>query len=345
MQGVNHGKSYKGVVVPLDKMVISNPSVEEVNLILEERLRTLQTERDTTVLNDVAQEVNGVLYEAITRYPTKVNAVRISTSISSTRERMGRPNYGERYNLQKFLQALRIEEVPESVDFAFVKHLPYSFTTGTHGSRERSAMVSSCETVTVVDGFDEHPTHVVIDLTDGGFFRENAYLFLDEIQSIRFEQVPDDQFTPRVEVRKGQYALEQSLSSAMHYVFFKGFYRYKITPEQIPQGLEGKDDVAAIVRDVFVPDNYSTLFKADFGASHRPVSFSGFAVDTSGKDPVLYEFVNMEIPPVLRNVRDHMVYAAHAIVQHRKNPSLHVQTYTGDDIIRKLSQIEVERRF
>jgi len=66
-----------------------------------------------------------------------------------------------------------------------------------HG--ERNAMGASCPNIAVeTDAFrDSVLAYLMIDLADSSsIMQEKIYLFPDEIQSIRLEQVSDDKFTP-----------------------------------------------------------------------------------------------------------------------------------------------------
>lgn len=335
-------------------------NAENANSILEDRLRTFRTAGDLKVLEGAAQGMNGILYGAIIQYPTEVNAVRIAASISINRGENGLPYAGTtssgRDNLEKFLRAaLGTDKIPESIEFEFVKNLPYEYTPEMHSEFLcRNVAAQTC----VFE--DRVAAYLTISTSNDLFLQDRVYLFPDEIKSIRLEQVLDGEFTPVANLRKGQYELKKPLSSVMHYISFRGFRNYCVREEDIPDG-KWKKDVVAIVSHVWVPDWPTGLFEAKWGytsawgkigqlinpwASMGPISFSGFAVDSSAEEPVLYEFNNAPIPRELRGLfkfGNDAMRTAYIIVQHRANPRSNIETYTGNEIIKRLCQADAKK--
>ncbi|HLC66867.1 MAG TPA: hypothetical protein VJK52_04465 [Candidatus Nanoarchaeia archaeon] len=327
--------------------------IAQANAVLEQRLQSLKTETDPVALGGIAEELNGLLYSAIVQYPAAVNAVRVSTIIHPNRSEEGLPDsrtiFSGRYKLKYFLKAaLGIETLPETVEFEFVKHLPYSFTTGTHGSGERNAMGASCPILSIQTGCmkTDVPVFLGVDVADANsIMQEEIHLFPDEVQAMTLTKVSEKEFTPIARMHDRKYELSPSRSSAMHYVLYRGFQSYGVNGADIPNK-NWKEGVIAIVGRVLVPNRSTGLF-SDKWRFLSPVSVSGFAVDASGAESVLYEFTDVSIPRSLRESRfgEDAIISAYAMVQHTKRPQRNIQTYTGDGIIERLSQVEVERKF
>ena len=329
---------------------------KETNSSLEENLRTLQkagTRGDRDELDTIAGEMNAILCQAIEQYPTEVNAVRIPALISIGRKDDRLPHHGTIFSgravLNDFLCTVsETEKLSGVVEFEFVKHLPYTFTTGSHGSKERDAMTASCRNIAVeTTGRENTLAYFEIAMRDNqALMEECIYLFPDEIQSIKLEQVSDNEFTPCIQKTNSKYELTAPLSSAGHYLYFKGFEGYMISSDHIPN-IKRRDDIAKLLKYVILPDRTTGLFRIEERRIQTSY-FSGFAADISGNEPVLYEFDSVPIPRGLRNNEipgRGLMLAANAIIQHRKKPQSNIQTYTGNKIIGKLADLGDKRKF
>lgn len=190
------------------------------------------------------------------------------------------------------------------------------------------------------------PAYLKIDVSDSGsVMQEYVILFPDEIKSIRLEQVSDDKFTPMATPQNNQYKLEKSQPSAAHYLWFRGFLSYAVHPDYV-QNKRWKGDVAAIVNHVQIPEISTGLFDFEWGIWSEK-SFSGFAADIRGEEPVLYEFDRVSIPRALRKQKfiEKSVLATYAIMRHERKPQSNIRMYTGHEIIARLAQIDVKRNF
>jgi len=317
-------------------------SVEELNGVLERGIQTLKTEKRRKALEKASEEMNTILYEAIEKYPNEANAVSIPTKIYFNED-------GSRYGLRSFLESvIGSQKLSGSISFEFVKHLPYVFTTGTHGSGERMAGFSSCPNLSLeTDLEDGSPAGLRLDLADGNYIgQENVFLPASEIQSISLERVADEKFTPRGRRVSRNWEFKENYSGAAHYIYYMGFCGLLLNKEDVPEmGL--RDEVVATVRNVLVPDFSSRLFSPAHQISENGY-FSGFAVDDNSKEPVLYEFENAPVPKELLNDsagRMAEILSAYTIAKHKAEPQTGVKTYNGDSIIARLSQIESKRIF
>jgi len=186
----------------------------------------------------------------------------------------------------------------------------------------------------------------MVDVADSGLIlRAETYLFPDEIESIRLELVSDESFTASCKQMEGEYKLKEALSAAVHYIGFRGFRVYGVKELQIPDK-RWKQDVMAILNRIRVPDSNTNLFKTTSGATNS-THFSGFAIDSSGEEPILYEFSNRRISEDLRRpiFGIDVIIATKAIIQHKRRPQANIQTYAGNDIIERLAEIPVENKY
>ncbi len=330
-----------------------NDYIERTNSTLEEKLSSLKRTTDLKFLEGVAQEINDLLYEVIIKHPTEANAVQISTTISPKREERGLPYAytisSGRYKLEMFLAAaLDTKELPDTVSFEFVKHLPYVFTTGTHGSGERAAMGYSCPNLQVETGLEDRdvPAYLMIDVADQGFMQQSIYLFPDEIQSVKLAQVSREEFTSIVD-RPGRdkYTLRTSLSPVSHYLRYRGFnFSTPSAENDLPK--KWREEIVTTLRNVLVPEHSTGLFKDHWRLlSANPTSFSGYAaLEVKDEEPVLYKFDQFSIPRAFRE-KEKQAIVAYALVKHGKHPQSNIQTYRGVEAIRELSLLEAKRTF
>ncbi|MFA6460918.1 MAG: hypothetical protein WCV90_01515 [Candidatus Woesearchaeota archaeon] len=330
-----------------------NDYIERTNSTLEEKLSNLKRTIDPKLLGGLAQEINDLLYEVILNHPTEANAVQISTIISPKREEKGLPYahtiFSGRYKLEMFLSAaLGTKELHDTVEFEFVKHLPYFFTTGTHGSGERAAMGCSCPNLLVETGLEDNdvPAYLMIDVADQGFMQQSIHLFLDEIKSVKLAQVPNDKFTSVVD-RPGRdkYTLKTSSSSVSHYLWYRGFnFSTPNAGSNLPK--KWREEISATLRNVMVPEHSTGLFEDYWRIlSANPTSFSGYAaLEVKEEDPVLYKFNKFSIPRAFRE-EERQVVVAYALVKHGKHLQSNIQTYRGIEVVRELSRLEVKQTF
>ncbi len=331
-------------------MEFSTLSFTEANDVLSKRLSSLKTETDYNKLELIAEDINGILYNAIEYYPTQANAVIINTRINTTTEGVGLPDsntiFSGRISLENYLKhALDLNELSKEIQFRFVKHLPFTFTTGTHGSGERDARSASLENIAVETAVfkTDLPAYLMIDVADGGLCHRKAYLLPDEIKSIKLGWVDDKEFSQNLRGSFDTPVLEPSHSSAGHYLWYKGFGSYCMREEYVPAG-KWKKGIVQIVGKVLTPKYSTKLLIQEYNTQF----LNGFAALPSENGIILYEFKDVQLPKALlknTNFGQAATQAAFAIALHQKKPQPNILTYSGKEIIDRLSQFKSERNF
>jgi hypothetical protein len=328
---------------------LSKITVSEANSILDEKLQEFKIEKDLGKVRNTAKSINDILYGAIIHFPTEVNAVKIVTSIEIER------NYEEllassgesfgRLKLETFLKLyLNTEKIPELVKFDFIKHLPYQFTTDTHGSGQRAAGWASLQNMAALTGSCSFPAYFMIDTADGNIATsEKACFFSDEIKAIQLVKVNDDEFSRNMRYKEEQIELQKTDSAALHYIKFRGFFREGVNERYIQRN-KWKQDILKIINQVWISDKNELFQTKDEFFNH---SFSGFAVYTNNLSPTLYEFSDVKIPRAFRGILDYKktILMTYGIVKNNKNAQANIKMYSGDEIINRLFNIESKRKF
>lgn len=129
-------------------------NTDQRNAALERLVRRIEeTKRNEDETADKACfAIGDILYTAIGQPIQKVNAVVIDAVVDITQERQrGFVIDPNRYRLREYLDA-RKEEIrdPAHHPLSLVLHVPYVFTTGTHGSGERTARNASFPNITLI---------------------------------------------------------------------------------------------------------------------------------------------------------------------------------------------------
>jgi len=346
-------------------MTMDTLTLDQANFALRQGLADLKKITTIKEMEGLVESLNDILYNAIANYPTQVNAVEVSVTLSPDVEEKGFRMAGSilsgRYVLKNALPYLlafsseghdpiswRLKQ--ESIDFKFVKHLPYSFTTGTHGSGERMARNGSFEALSFSLSYDKNevPSFLEIDLEDRSLSLNKARLALPEINEICLTQVNNRDFTPALMPKSNHFCRENSHTAEQHYFAFKaGSCFYGIDAKAVPEKV--MNSIKDFYREVAVPDIETGLLELGYpmiGSGHTDIT--GFAMDISRSAPVMYEFDHVALPSSLK--RSDMfglqqVVAAYLISQHTADPQRNIQTYRGKEIIDRLVQIEPRRQF
>ncbi|MBS3147316.1 hypothetical protein J4219_00360 [Candidatus Woesearchaeota archaeon] len=333
---------------------MTDPSVvEQKNADLSTLLERAKTGVPEEDIHPLVQGLNDILYTAIDQIPCDVNAVRIHCKLDVD-ERCEDIYARNAPKLKEYLsllngQSLLNDQTPKGeVEFEVVKHLPYSFTTGTHGSGERAAMGASCANIVFKRGFDvRNSVDVTLDLGVGSWlFNENITLRTREIRSIALEQVADKDYSKVLGTEPDTYArkLFATRSTVQHYLNFKGFRTLLADPDKhIPDG-PWKEGMKKIYRKIGTGDFRMLDFDRD--VDFFKAGLNGFAVYFSDTGPILYKFKSEPLPQRIRDAQaGHTEYAAYLIAKHLDGALPQAKTYQGIDIIKTLHELKVERRF
>ncbi|MBI4152189.1 hypothetical protein HY495_00630 [Candidatus Woesearchaeota archaeon] len=295
----------------------------------------------------IAVELNTVLHTAIHHFVPDVNAVQIVLEPQAQDDIISMVRREIYFNLNRhdwesYVKSRFPLAPPEP--FVFNAHLPFNFTTGTHGSGERDAIGASHTTVScsvLANLPDLCPVlQLNLESSDYAAIKTPYFLIGDEVKSVRLVSIDDRDFSPLY----GGFSSDLGKRSALsHYLFFKGFSRTLINGNLIPD-CEWKEEVVNIMRNV---SYLSTTSFTDFYQNNR---WSGFAALQEPQGITLYDVNDLALPSELVGVdlgiQKSLVCAAYAVfLQRQGNASEEITAYSGKKAIGILSPVETKRRF
>ena len=332
----------------------NNPRV--ANVRLSQMLRAFKLAPDLERLNDqslsqdisefigvaaasIATSMNQIIYSAILDYAADATAVQVKTSIKIDRPDSGRLQQSpQRDKLRKFLQTvLGKEKLPETVDFKFIKHLPYDNTKSPFEER----LVEFQKT----DYAQGLLTFLTIDAGYGGHRPENLYLFPDEIKKIELVAAKNEEFTQIGNLNSERnFELETPLTAESHYARFRGLYPNYSNLSELPNK-KWKTEVEKLIEEIWDPEK-GDLFETKYSPFlSQLVSCSGFVLHR-GDTETLYEFTKeleyeLHIPNNIKKLDNRYIFSAYALTKYLKEPKKFekgIIPHTGSDIIRTLSK-------
>lgn len=326
-------------------MDLHGQTIDQLNATLEERINQLRAETEVSRCREMADELNDFLYSLIHSHAPEVNAMQISVRARLGDERKDLPDFGYRAWLTRYLQKALPRKTKGTVAYTFSVHLPFAFTTGTHGSGERAARSASWENMAFHSYYYRNQQKVrwylSLNLNGGSWLsKREVYFAPTEIRKIVVAQVNDTDYSPFFDPRgesliSGRLALD-------HYIHFRNFSCYSVEPDKVPAH-PWKEEILAVAKNVAVPQFKSPLLKKKWNEPY----LDGFAVFfPDDKVAELYQFKKVHLPKGFSNdYGENAVSAAYAIVAHRKTPQPNIRIYKSMEAIARLHQIKEERRF
>ncbi|MBS3169728.1 hypothetical protein J4210_04545 [Candidatus Woesearchaeota archaeon] len=328
----------------------------QTNLELEQKIRELADLPKTWSAEDlsdleqarkIAGELDTVLHNAISHLVPDVNAVQIELVPKDKDDLLNMVRREIYFGMDRHVWVdyvtSRFPLAPPD-PFVFNAHLPFSFTTGTHGSGERDAVGASCTSVsfsvlTLLPHF--HPVlKLNLESSNYGAIRTPSLLIGEEVKSVRLVSVDDLAFSP---IYDGWSDDLRRTSALSHYLNFKGFSRTSINPELIPD-CSWKESVVDMMRKI------SYLSTASFDDFYHNRVWSGFVALDEPQGITLYEVDHLAMPAELegtdQGIQKSLVCAAYAVfLQRQENSGEKITAYRGKESIRALSSVTKERRF
>lgn len=219
--------------------------------------------------------------------------------------------------------------------------LPFGFTTGTHGSGERAAVVASQEHVyfTFIHPRDDWQTKVpalALSLEAPLIMPHYSLFTLDEIDSIQFTDKGD--FVSYVDRhREGEILIEKP-NFVNYYFGFRNFFNYRMfRSEKIEEF--SNEEWNQCQENLAEPGGFGNLWREDFRTNKLVKGF--LAVCHKDPDKVeLYEFTDIELPSRDRHEAAAILYINFS----RGMYGTHIRSYTGNEAIQKLAEIPIEKR-
>ena len=313
--------------------------IEKANETLAAMLDGLQEQYDYYILKNVAKDMNELLLSAIVENSGEVNAVVVDSSVDINRSEEDLPErhsrFSGRFQLKQYLGLQSAGYVVSDLtDVEFVKHLPYAFEEAEKFCRMKPQCVGIKELVKAHEPVErDGSAFIEVVLGNGSLIgNQKAYLYPDEVKSIKFDNVADDAFSPIMIKKKGNDAVRAAYSPVMHYLAFRMFYGD--LRDEVER--DNRDDPMR-VQNILIPSIETCLHPHE----KFMTILDGFAVHMTKEGPILYEMIDASSPsemhiPYSKDDTANMVIGA--IANNRNNPNC-IKTYEGNDIIKKLHQV------
>ncbi len=319
-------------------------NIDEVNASIEERLRMLQQLPAIESLDSTVNELNRLLFSLIWDHASLAARVHIKATANVDRACPDLYQGGAREWLKEYLQMVNTKKLAGLVSFEFVTHAPFRFSTGTPGSGERAAWGASFENMAFSVGCERRyaPVDFALDLAClGGLLSKNVLLLPQEITSIQVCSAVDvgtnDGFSPTLislPNREEIGNLGSQRSPIEQYLFFKGFYATAVWKEI--QILKSR-----FVR-IHVPDSIPLFYE-----DSRRVNGFVAAMTRLDREWKLYTFENVQVPKNISPniIKERSVLAAYLIAQNYSSAVQGIKVYTEQELIPRLHEVRLERRF
>ncbi|MBI2995162.1 MAG: hypothetical protein HYY52_00420 [Candidatus Melainabacteria bacterium] len=334
----------KNLATDLEYIQIFNEAgVKGLNKYLEDILNNLRSAKSEQEKNELIEKLHMFIYRGIYNFPHVVKGVEIILrpgAYEGSKEfgdRFGSDYY--RYKYTQLVDALQKEgrEVTNSLTI----ELPYSFTTGTHGSGERAARGASVDNLefTTIGSWGrknkERATGLGIAIEVPLIVWKLSYFTLDEIEAVRF--TTNGNFTPYL---KDEETLLNRSSYINHYLWFRDFSGCSIDLQKLGSL---NDQEAKELRKFVFPLRVRNLFDEEHELSGTKLK-KGFLAKIEDSKVVLYEIDNLKIGGRDSDSWEDAYKLALKIIRGEiKDPSS-IKVYTGDDVINRLTEINIEQR-
>jgi len=289
-------------------------------------------------------ELNDILLSAIDKYPGEVNGVEVTINSGSASR-----TWSDRF-AGHFVEGRQRMDLPKYADLNggqltnIILPLPYSFTTGTHGSGERAAGAASEITIAsgeLIEIGSQNRRGGIGVQVEAQFMTPRLVMFdAKEIKEIKFVKV--DKYSPYLDQRDEPRLVDRP-SPTQHYLNYRGF-RNPWNPTDAGNFGVDPETFAKLSRETVVNDNHSFL---KISANRRKLE-KGFVATVEDGKSVLYEFTDVK----LKNTKD--MYGSDALGRvwfdyktGKKSGRFKdsVIRHEGDEVVKRLSSIESTRKF
>jgi len=337
--------------------IMEEGGVEEVNVYIGKLFSEYKetganmTEKE---MNDKIKAINDVLFGAIYLFPHLVKSVEVKLlpdKIVEAEKFIDKHEY--HYGKDRRIYDVLRKAAPEKSEVITLP-LPYFFTTGTHGSGERSAMGASRAEVHMTyihlrNNFGIRIPAIALAICRPILYLDYIYFTLDEVDNIKFSD--NGEFMPFCDADyEGRIEYISKWNYALHYLIFRGFANYVHFRKREDFGDVTDSHWIEVEENLYEPEFGSGLWNEKWGnilgVFGKQTLESGFlAIKFSDPENMrLMEFNNIKLPS-----DDNHIAAAKLIfriLQNDKNTQKLVKKFAGNKIIERLFVIPVrERRF
>jgi hypothetical protein len=305
--------------------VFQERGIGGLNEVLNRYLQNAKEGRD-----DDIKTANQLLYRAIYLFPHVAHGVSIAIDPGVYK------HYSEFKGLAEHYQFKHLPPPSE-----IVLPLPYSFSTGTHGSGERTAIHESVETVKLKRGSQTliGKPALQLEIESPGFNRWYMNIPLDVVHAI--ELTSTGHFIPHVDLGPHTSTSERG-NYLRHYLLFRNFARDATIPNDMLDHISENERVA--IQSLFIPIQQPALWLDRSRIVAGKYLQKGFMALSrhNVEDSLLLEFTNIHYP----NLSDNQFTAASRLIIKAIRGEIqldHLAFITGNQIIERLMTIPPER--
>ncbi|MFA6296754.1 MAG: hypothetical protein WC663_05345 [Patescibacteria group bacterium] len=319
--------------------------------ILVDQLRTMNRD-DYDGIRHICRLLDNLLQTVIYFCPHLVFGVELKLKSGSVMDDEAFGNlYGYEHNRWPYEKMMEMQgfNPNDSRRLRMVVNLPYSFTTGTHGSGERAAVGSSrvpiCfGTLMYRERIQKNGSVPCVKISvKRPLLSEDYTAFaIDEVESVRL--VPECDYIPYYSDFADHPEKEKLISRMKpedYYLIFRDFSNYvNFRRDNVPSSYDLLER-AAFLAGFCEPSYFCRLTELDYDRKSFQLGFI-WEVDIPSHKPQVYEFWDIEKPDDDTHVALGMVYVA--IKSLDQEVMKKVCVHEGIDIIRRLMQIPVHDR-
>ena len=298
-------------------------------------------------------ELNEIFCRAIYLFPHLVKGIEVKLKEGTEQKseeffRTYSSDYG-RFWYESFFEFYKKEHGVNPTPLVF--QLPYGFTTGTHGSGERNAMMHSRDTLALTSILkrDKPSTKIpalALEIRAPLITSSHTSFSLDDVESIQFSDKGD--FTPWIDNRQGKDVLIKRGNYLGYYFTFRDFSNFS----NFRRGIDGmkfgrlsKEQKDKINLELVEAQSFTNLWHDDYKTGKLE---TGFLVcwphSANVGDFVLYELSGIPLPNKNSHEANALLY--HEILKNNRDVVSRTKQYKGEDIIKRLVEIPVQpRRF
>lgn len=330
--------------------ILEEGGVEGVNAHIEKlfaEYKEIGAGLSEKAMREKIMAINDLLLGVIYLFPHLVNGVEVKLlphNVIEAEKFMDR--YGYDYGKdRRIYDAFRKAEPCKSETLTLP--LPYGFTTGTHGSGERSARGASREEIYLTY---IHPRNnwgiripaIALAINRPLVYLDHIYFTLDEVEHIKLSK--NSEFTPFCDEDHEGVRIIPKINHVLHYLIFRGFANY-VNFREREDFKDVSDEDWIFMRDnLFEPDFGSGLWEEKWGIIGKDRLEKGFLAVKfrDAENMLLMEFNNVKLPSENRNIAARKLNIM--ILQNDKKMQKTVKKYKGNEAIKRLFQIPVKER-
>lgn len=320
---------------------------EAVNALVSENLQQLKSTTDQSERERIIETLNDLFQRAIYLFPNIADGIQ-ATLVPDAAERSEgfHEKFGydyDRHIYQRYASLAKSEQTIEPS--SLIVPLPFYFTTGTHGSGERSAMAASSDhlwmTMIHPRKSDEQVPSLAIEIEAPLIVRKLSHFTLDEVKSLRF--ISTDSFTPWYREVQGKPQFRERMNPVLHYLDFRQFQSsaFSRKRDQFRDFSDGEWD--SCQKELWEARPFTALWREDYARKTKTLRRGFLARISDDPNQVrLAEFSDLTQPVSVSSEEQAARLFVSAFL--RNNEDSYDAMYDGRGAIARLCQIPVDKR-